>query len=76
LQKKTQFKIRIKKFKRTSMGHIQNLSSSKLKGAPNEKFLSKEVDFSSHMAWRTPPPSPNNPRGVALNSNGMHAQGH
>jgi hypothetical protein len=33
----------------------------------NEKFLSKDDDYLSHIAWRTPLPSPTYPKGVAWN---------
>jgi hypothetical protein len=32
---------------------------------PNEKFLSEDCDFLSHIAWRTTLPSPTNCMGVA-----------
>ncbi len=43
---------------------------------PNEKFLSEDCDFLSHIAWRITLPSPTNWMGVAWNSKWWHAQGH
>ena len=47
-----------------------------LKALPNEEFLSQDNDFLFHTAWKTPLPSPTNPRGIAEISKGWYAQGH
>ncbi len=46
------------------------------KAVPNKEFLLEFSYFSSHIAWKTPLPSPTGPRGIACNSMGWHTRRH